>query len=71
MGNLEMQDGTTKIVLNAVGTRDDVHGSLKEFLRYAAGEPSEDEYVKKLDNAVRKAKVNREWRALNVQWTFA
>ncbi len=60
--DLEMKDGTTKIVLNAVGTKDDVDGRLKEFLKYAAGEPSEDEYVKKLDDAVKKAKANREWR---------
>lgn len=59
---LEMADGTTKIVLNAVGTVDDVNGRLKEFLRYAAGEPSEDEYVKKLDDAVKMARANKEWR---------
>ena len=69
--DLEMKDGTTKIVLNAVGTKDDVDGRLKEFLKYAAGESSEDEYVKKLDDAVKKAKANKEWRALNVRWTFA
>ena len=57
-----MDDGTTKIVLNAVGTADDVHGSLKEFLDYVAGKPSDDEYVKKLDAAVYKARQNKEWR---------
>ena len=30
--NLEMGDGTTKIILNATGAADDVDGSLKEFL---------------------------------------
>ena len=59
---LEMGDGTTKIVLNAVGTADDVHGKLKEFLNYVAGKPSDDEYVKKVDAAVYKARQNREWR---------
>lgn len=59
---LEMNDGTTKIVLNAVGTADDVHGSLKEFLDYVAGKPSDDEYVKKLEAAVYKARQNKEWR---------
>lgn len=59
---LEMADGTTKIVLNAVGTANDVTGRLKEFLRYVAGESSEDDYVVKLDNAVKKAKANKEWR---------
>ena len=60
--DLEMGDGTTKIVLNAVGTADDVEGSLKEFLNYVAGRPSDDEYVKKLDAAVHKARQNKEWR---------
>lgn len=31
---VEMGDGSTKIVLNAVGTADDVSGSLKAFLDY-------------------------------------
>lgn len=59
---LEMADGTTKIVLNAVGTMDDVSGRLKEFLRYVAGESSNDEYIQKLDDAVKKARANKEWR---------
>ena len=59
---LEMDDGTTKIVLNAVGTADDVHGRLKEFLNYVAGKHSDDEFVKKLDEAVYKARQNKEWR---------
>lgn len=60
--DLEMGDGTTKIVLNAVGTANDVSGKLKEFLNYVAGKPSDDEYVKKLDAAVYKARQNKEWR---------
>ena len=60
--NLEMGDGTTKIVLNATGTADDVDGSLKVFLDYVAGRPSDNEYVKKLEAAVRKARQNKEWR---------
>ena len=60
--DLEMGDGTTKIVLNAVGTADDVHGKLKEFLNYVAGKHSDDEFVKKLDEAVYKARQNKEWR---------
>ncbi len=60
--DLEMADGTAKIVLNAIGTKEDVSGRLKEFLKYVAGETSEDEYVRKLDDAVKKAKANREWR---------
>ena len=57
-----MDDGTTKIVLNAAGTADDVHCTLKEFLEYVAGKPSDDPFVKKIDDAVRKARANKEWR---------
>ena len=59
---LEMGDGTTKIVLNAVGAADDVDPKLKAFLDYVAGKSVDDEYVKKLDAAVMKAKANKEWR---------
>ena len=59
---IEMGDGTTKIVLNAMGTMDDVSRQLGAFLDYVAGKPSEDEYVKKLDNAVKMARANKEWR---------
>ena len=59
---LEMNDGTTKIVLNALGTMNDVSERLKEFLNYVAGKPSNDEYVRKLDVAVYRAKQNSKWR---------
>ena len=60
--DLEMGDGTTKIVLNAMGTMDDVNDSLKAFLDYVAGKTVDDGYVRKLDEAVRKARANKEWR---------
>ena len=61
--SLEMGDGTTKIFLNAAGTLDDVHGGLEAFLDYVAGKPvNNDDYVAKLDAAVRIAKANKEWR---------
>ena len=59
---LEMNDGTTKIVLNANGTADDIHGPLKDFLDYVAGKASDDEDIRKLDEAVHKARRNKEWR---------
>ena len=30
-----------------------------------------DTCIQKLDDAVKKARANKGWRALNVQWTFA
>ena len=59
---LEMGDGTTRIVLNATGTKEDISPKLKAFLSYVAGNAVEDEYVKKLDEAVQKARQNKKWR---------
>ena len=60
--SLELGDGTTKIVLNASGTLDDIDHRLKVFLDYVAGESVDDEYIRRLDKAVRKAKLNKIWR---------
>lgn len=59
---LFLGDGTAKIFLNIEGELEDVKGELKAFLDYVAGKPSEDEYVQKLEKAVRQAKENRKWR---------
>lgn len=60
--SISLQDETTKIFLNAGGTLDDVSKELREFLNYVAGKKSEDDFVRKVDEAVRSAKKNREWR---------
>lgn len=60
--DLELGDGTTKLFLNASGTKEDVSAELKAFLDYVAGKPSEDSFVKRLDAAVKEAKKNRKWR---------
>ena len=60
--NVEMGDGTTKIVLNAQSTANDVSAGLRAFLDYVAGRSVNDEYVKKVDTAVKKARQNKEWR---------
>lgn len=59
---LPMEDGTTKLFLNAGGTQNDVGGRLKAFLDYVLGKPSNDDYVRELETAVKEAKKNREWR---------
>ncbi len=51
-----------KIFLNTQGTQDDVSKELKAFLDYVAGKETEDSYVEELEEAVKKAKRNREWR---------
>lgn len=60
--SISMGDETTKIFLNADGKMDDVSEELKAFLDYVAGKKPEDTYVQELDEAVKEAKKNREWR---------
>ncbi len=57
-----LNDGAVKIFLNASGGQDDVSRELKAFLDYVAGVESEDDFVKRVAEAVREAKKNREWR---------
>lgn len=52
----------TTIFLNADSQMEDVSKELTAYLNYAAGCVSEDPFVKKLDEAVKEAKRNREWR---------
>lgn len=60
--SISMGDEAVKIFLNANGTMGDVGDELKAFLDYVAGKRLEDSYVEKLEEAVREAKKNREWR---------
>lgn len=49
-----------KIFLNASSKLDDVGKELKAFLDYVAGIESEDDFVKRVAEAVQEAKKNRE-----------
>ena len=60
--SIELEDGATKIFLNAMGTLDDISHELKAFLDYVVGIKSEDAFVGKLEEAVKEARKNREWR---------
>lgn len=57
-----MEDGAAAIFLNAKGTMDDISAELVRFLDYVDGRKTEDPYIDKLDEAVKKAKMNRKWR---------
>ena len=57
-----MGDDTTKIFLNTEGKMADVNQKLIAFLDYVAGKKSDDSFVQKLENAIKIAKQNREWR---------
>ena len=59
---LALGDETHKIFLNAKGTSKNISPELKAFLRYVSGIKSDNTFVKKLDEAVNKAKSNVEWR---------
>ena len=59
-GKRKQKDG--KIFLNADSSQDDVSKELKAFLDYVAGKESEDGFVQRLDEAVKQARKNREWR---------
>lgn len=60
--DIRLEDGTTKIFLNAKGTMDDVSPELKAFLDYVAGKKPADPFVDELEEAVKNARKNREWR---------
>ena len=59
---IKLRDGAIKIFLNAKSNLNDVSSELRAFLDYLGGKKSEDEYVQKLEKAVREAKRNRKWR---------
>ena len=60
---MRLNDGTTKIFLNALGTKGDVSPELKAFLGYVAGNKSDDEFVKELDGGGYKNKGKQRMEA--------
>ncbi len=60
--SVSLKDEAVRIFLNADSSQDDVSKELKAFLDYVAGKESEDDFVKRLEEAVREARKNREWR---------
>ena len=60
--NLELGDGTQKIILAAKGSRDDVSDELKAFLTYVAGNAPESDLTKRLEKSVEEARKHIRWR---------
>ena len=61
--DLELNDGATKIFLNSSGTDGEVSEELQNFLDYVNGKmPKSDDLIKDMDAAVKKARMNKEWR---------
>ena len=60
---IEMDDGVKYIVLNTTSLKDDVDEELKAFLDYVNGNDVEgDGFIDELDDAVKRARLNKEWR---------
>ena len=60
--SISLGDGAAKIFLNSDSEMDDVSEKLRAFLDYVAGKKTEDSFVEQLEEAVKRAKMNREWR---------
>ena len=63
MPEITLEDEVTKIFLCAGGDADDVSPEMKEFLEWmVSGRQGKTELVRKLDDAVQKARNHEEWR---------
>ena len=61
--SVSLEDGSCIIFLNSKGTADDVSQEILSFLNYMEGIVTEgDEFIARLEDAVRKAKKNAVWR---------
>ena len=59
---IELSDGTEKIFLCTKGTRSDITERMQDFLQYVSGEKANDDFTKRLEDAVEAAKRNASWR---------
>ena len=59
---LLLGDESTKVILTPEGSAEDVSTELSEFLNYLAGKGASGSFVKRLDEAVNKARNKEEWR---------
>lgn len=60
--DISLEDMAYKIFFNTAGTTGEIPDETKAFLKYMGGTPNEDAYVKKLQDRVKKARENEEWR---------
>ncbi len=59
--DLVLEDGSTKVFLNASGDKAGVPKELAAFLEYLSGQPASDPFTKNLDDLVSKAREHEEW----------
>lgn len=58
---LRLEDMSESIFLSATGNADDVSDEMKSFLRYLTEHTAENDFTRRLENAVQKAKERRDW----------
>ncbi len=68
-----LEDGVTKVVLNAKGQKGEIPEELKEFLQLVAGKPDsvnyqEGSFASRVQRQVIRARHNSEWRRDYVDW---
>lgn len=60
--DLLLNDGVTKIFLNASGVVGEVGKGLQNFLDYVATGKASDSYTRKIENHVNEAKITGKWK---------
>ena len=67
---LSLEDGVTRVVLNAAGNRGEVSEELKGFLKLVTGNTtcSAGSFADRVQNQVIKARQNAEWRREYMDW---
>ena len=67
---LSLEDGVTRVVLNAAGNRGEVSEELKGFLKLVTGNTTcpAGSFADRVQNQVIKARQNAEWRREYMDW---
>ena len=68
---LKWRNKVTKIVLNAMGEKEDVSADVKAFLDYVAGQQVNNKFVEELDETVKQVKTSEKWRLEYVTYELA
>ena len=66
--DLDLNDGTLKVFVNLTADTKDCSDSVKSLFRYFNTGFASDSFTKKLDAAVDKARLHKEWRVEFMDW---
>jgi predicted transposase/invertase (TIGR01784 family) len=64
----QLNNGTTRIILNTEGSREGLNKDLVDFLDYIKSGTVSGEWVKDIDKKVRMLKCDKTWRANYMNW---